>query len=138
MSINWFASLKDVAWEQVLAVAPSIVERGKKIWSKSTDREAQVSEAEISTVLSPPVQGALTGPEALAAFEIRVRRLERRTAGLQEESVASFEVVHSLAGQHSELVHAVDVLLIRTRVLLRVCVVLGLAVAALFVVESIR
>ena len=101
MSINWFASLKDVAWEQVLAVAPSIVERGKKIWSKSTDREGQVAEAEISTVLSPPVQGAL-------------------------------------AGQHSELVHAVDVLLIRTRVLLRVCMGLGLAVVALVLVESIR
>jgi len=138
MSINWIASLKDVAWEKVLAVAPSIVESGRKIWNKSANKESPVPEAETSTVLGPPVQGDLTVPEALAAFEVRMKKLERRTAGLREESASSFEVVHSLAGQHSELVHAVDVLLVRTRVLVRVCVLLGLSLIALFILVLSR
>jgi len=128
MTINWFASLKDVPWTKVLDLAPSIVESGRKLWSRGSNKEA-----EISTAQNPLEQTAPPGAEALAALEIRVLGLEKRTTQLGEEVVASFDVVRSLTQQHSHLVSAVDVLLVRTGVLIRVCVLLGLVSAALFV-----
>lgn len=132
MTINWFTSLKDVPWEKVLSVAPSIVERGKNIWTKFASEDAQAADSQLSTLRPPADQAASSASEALAALDARVNALERRTAGLKEESASSFEVVKSIASQHSELVHAVGVLLVRTRVLVRVCVLLALLSIALF------
>lgn len=145
MSINWFASLKGISWENVRSMAPSIVESGKKIWSKIATREAQVSEAEFPALQNLSEQATPSGGEVLAGIEIRVQVLERRIAQLKEESVSSFEVVRSLADQlrslgeqHSELVRAVDALLVRTDVLVRVCVILGLFSLALFILILIK
>lgn len=128
MAINWFASLRDVPWSKVIGMTPSIVESGRKLWDRIANKQA-----EVSTVRKPEDKSSPSTPEALSAIEIRIISLEKRTAQLGEEAVSSFDVVRSLADQHSQLVHAVDVLLVRTRVLLRVCVLLGLAVVALLV-----
>ncbi len=128
MAVGWLASFKEVSWSKVSGVASSITESGRKIWDKLAQREA-----EIPTIQGAPKQPAPSSPEAIAAIEVRVAALEKRTAQLGDEAVASFDVVRSLADQHSELVGAVDVLLVRTRVLIGVCIVLGLAVVALLV-----
>lgn len=128
MAINWFASLKDVPWTKVLDLAPSIVESGKKLWSTVSNQEADISTAqEAAEQTAPP------GADGLAALELRVLGLEKRMAQLGEEVVASFDVVRSLTHQHSHLVDAVDVLLVRTGVLVRICMLLGLVSVALFV-----
>jgi hypothetical protein len=126
MAVNWFASLKDVPWTKVIGMAPTIVENGRKLWDKVANRNAEVAAA--SAPKDPPPTPL---PEALAQIEFRLGILEKKSAQLREEAVASFDVVRSMADQHSQLVHAVDVLLVRTRVLVRVCVMLGVACVAL-------
>ena len=44
----------------------------------------------------------------------------------------------SIVGQHSQVVHAVDVLLVRTRLLVRVSVLLGIVCVALLVLVLSR
>jgi hypothetical protein len=64
--------------------------------------------------------------------------LEKKTAELGQEAMSSFEVVRSLTEQHSQVVRAVDVLIARTRVLVRVCILLAVAVVALFIFAVLR
>jgi len=117
----------------VLEVAPSIVEGSKKLWSKVAQPEPAVANPAQSAKGPEP-----TGPDAIAALDVRLGTLEKKVAGLKEESKSSFEVVRSLTEQHSQLVHAVDVLIARTRVLLRVCILLAVALVALFVLAVLR
>jgi len=128
MAVDWLASLKHVPWSKVLGAAPTIVEGGRKLWDRVARRNAEETPAGAAKRDAP-----LPVPEALAAMELRLDALETKSAQLRDEAVASFDVVRSMAEQHSQLVHAVDVLLVRTRVLVRVCILLGLVCVALFV-----
>jgi len=131
MAVNWFASLRDVPWSKVLGMAPTIVENGRKLWDKVANKN--VDETPAATT-----QTAVPVPEALSAMELRINVLEKKSAQLREEAVASFDVVRSMADQHSQLVHAVDVLLVRTRVLVRISVLLGIVCVALLVLVLSR
>lgn len=112
---------------KALDLAPSLVEKARKLWDKVANRGAP-------TAPSPSAQDG-------APPEIRILALERRVARLEEEAASSFEVVGSIAQQHSqlteqhsELVQAADLLLARTRALLWACGVLALALLALLLV----
>lgn len=135
MAINWLAAFKDIPWSTVLAVAPSIAEGGKKLWARVVKHEPE----ETAVTGAHPLQQPPTSPsEAIAALEVRVQSLETNAAQLKEETVSSFEVVRALTEQHSQLVSAVDVLIARTRVLLRACIALGVAVVALLILTLVR
>ncbi|MEW6687999.1 MAG: hypothetical protein AB1452_02800 [Pseudomonadota bacterium] len=132
MPVNWFASFRNVPWDKVLSGLPAVLEGAKSLWQRvAGDRESSSAANATPTATAP-------GTELLAALDVRVGPLERRAAKLEEEARASFEVVRSMAEQHSQLVHAVDVLLVRTRVLLRLCALLGVAVIALLVLVLAR
>lgn len=131
MAVGWFASFKDIPWAKALNVAPAIVDKGKRLWSSVAEHKPR----------SSPDRSISAGSDALSAAEVRVHALELKTLQLEEEAVSSFDVVRSIAEQHSqiaeqhaELVSAVDVLLVRTRVLSWACALLGLSTAALLVV----
>lgn len=132
MPINWFASFRDVPWDKVLSGVPAVAEKAKSMWQRVAGDAAPASAAEATPT------AASTSADLLAALDVRVGPLERRAAKLEEEARASFDVVRSMAEQHSQLVHAVDVLLVRTRVLLRLCALLGLAVVALLALVLTR
>jgi hypothetical protein len=109
-------------WKAV-ELAPSLVEKARRLWDGIASRRPRASEA------LPPEQ---------APAEIRIPALERRIAGLEEEAASSFEVVTSIAQQHSqlteqnaELVQFVDALLARTRLLSWSCGGLAAAFLAL-------
>ena len=131
MAVNWFTSLRDVPWSKVLGMAPTIVENGRKLWDKVANKKAEETPAATA-------QTAVPVPEALAAMELRLNVLEKKSAQLREEAVASFDVVRSMADQHSQLVHAVDVLLVRTQVLVRIAVLLGIVCIALLILVLSR
>lgn len=133
MTINWLASLKDVPWSKVIGMTPSIVESGRKVWDRVTSREASERSGDTTQSLAQS-----QAPAAIAAIEIRLTALERKSAELREEAVSSFEVVRSIVDQNSQVVHAVDVLLARTQLLLRACALLGIACAALAVLVVVR
>lgn len=111
MASAWLAPFNDIPWSRVLGMAPSLAERARKLWQRQPAQEEAAAPAT---------------EEAVSAVEVRLHRIERRVAALQEEAVSSFEVVRAITEQHSDLVRAVDELLARTQTLLRVCVVLAL------------
>lgn len=128
MAARWIGSFRDVPWKNALDLAPSLVEKGKKLWDRVASRAPRAS---VSTPL----------PEEPAPAEIRIPALERRVAYLEEEAASSFEVVASIAQQHSQLteqhsalVQVADLLLVRTRALLWVCGLLALALLALLAI----
>lgn len=133
MTVNWLASLKDVPWSKVIGMAPTIVENGKKLWDKVSSRTGGDSSGETTQSAAD-----LPVPAAIAAFELRLEALEKKSAQLREEAVASFDVVRSITDQHSQVVQAVDVLLVRTRLLVRVSVLLGITCLALLVLVLSR
>lgn len=133
MAVGWLASLKHIPWSKVIGMTPSIVESGGKLWDRISSRRA-----EASAPANPAVDPLPPTPEALAAIEIRVGTLEKKTAQLREEAVASFDVVRSIVDQNSQVVRAVDVLLVRTQLLVRVSVLLGIACLALLVLVLTR
>ena len=116
----------DGAWAKVMSAAPALVEKGRQLWSAVAARSPR-----------PPAAGSA---EARAEIEVRVQMLERRAAGLEEEAASSFDVVRSIAEQHSQLaeqnaqlVGAVDGLLARTRLLAWACAALATAAIALLI-----
>lgn len=133
MAINWLASLKDVPWSKVIGMTPSIVENGRKLWDRVASGEAGDKAGDTTQSLAQ-----LPPPAAISAIEIRLEVLEKRSAELREEVVSSFDVVRSIVDQNAHVVHAVDILLARTRLLLRACVLLGIACAALAVLVLVR
>ena len=133
MSVNWFASLKDVPWSKVIGAAPTIVESGKKLWDKVSTKSASESLSDTTQNLAQ-----LPASAAIAAIDIRLAALEKKSAALREEAVSSFEVVHSIVNQNAQVVHAVDVLLVRTKLLVRVSILLGFVCAALLILVLSR
>jgi hypothetical protein len=122
-------SFRNLSWEKVRGAAPAISEAARKLWQ----RVAGAPEAP-----SLPATAPALNPELLAAIDVRIGPLQQRMQALEQESRASFEVVRSMAEQHTQLVNAVDALLSRTQWLLRLAVVLGIAVAALAVLLAMR
>lgn len=108
---------------KALDLAPALVEKAKGLWDKVSGRAPA----------APP-----TSAQEGAPPEVRILILEHRVARLEEEAKASFEVVGSIAQQHSQLteqhlevVQAADRLEARSRLLAWICGALTLALAAL-------
>ena len=113
--------------------AAAILDEAKKLWGKLSTRPRAV----------PPARASTT--EALSAIDIKVEMLERQVRQLEEEANASYEVVNTIAQQHSrlseqhmELVQALDEQLGASRRLTRICVALGVLVLAALAIAIAR
>ena len=107
---------KVIPWGEVIAAAPAVVDGAKKLWGLA--RENKTSE-----VPDARPQGT----------EGRVRRLEAEVTELKRESAASSELIKALAEQNAQLVKAVEILRLRTRVLLAVTAVATLLLVVVLV-----
>lgn len=116
------ASFRNISWDRVIAAAPAVAQRAQALWQRVSGGAGKTLAVE-----SPPT----LNPELLAAIDVRIGPLQQRLGALDEESRASFEVVRSMAEQHTQMVQAVDLLLARTRLLLRVCLGLAATILAL-------
>lgn len=96
MAVSWITALKVIPWGDVVENAPAVLRGAKKLWSK----------------MGPPA-GA-HAPDPLAALQQELARLKE-----QLDSAAS--LISSLAEQNARLVEAVDILRLRTRILLVMC-----------------
>lgn len=126
MAVRWIASFKSIPWTKVLSVAPTIVDGARKLWSNVTRKDARIQK--------PPIllEEKVYSPDPfISVIEKQMQALELRTAQLGEEMASSSEIIDKLAEQQSQLVQAVDILRVRTRALLWVCGLLGLAIILL-------
>lgn len=116
MAIGWLTAFKAIPWGDVIAAAPTVAQGAKKLWGAVGRGDA----------------GSAAAPGSLSAdAEGRLRTLEAQIAGLQRENAASSELIKSLAEQNSRLVDAVEILRVRTRALLALCLALAVLLAGL-------
>lgn len=106
MAAPWSVLFSAIPWSDVIAHAPTVAKGAKKLWQKVGKRPAADTPA-----ADMPVEAPGGTPEArLAALETRLAEFELR----QQESA---ELLAALAAQNADLVHAVDELQRRARLL---------------------
>lgn len=108
MAAGWITALKLIPWDDVVANAPAVLRGAKKLFGR-TGRAAQA-------------------PDRLGA-------LEQEVAQLREQAGTAAGVISSLAEQNARLVEAVDLLRVRTRILMITCGVLAVALVAVVLVR---
>ncbi len=115
---GWITAFKAIPWAALIVAAPSIAKSAQKLWDAVKKQEA------------PRVSG-----QGQAADQ---RALEEQIAELRKELTAASELVTSLAEQNNHLVEAVEVLRVRTRVLLLASVVMAVALIGLALVVALK
>lgn len=123
MAISMLSAFKIIPWSDVLTAAPYIVQGAEKLWSIIAGKPApQRGNGRVEEEASQSV--------SLTALDTRVRSLELLTAELHKEVLLSSELIKSLAQQNIQLVQAVDVLRVRTRILFVFCGALAVVTVA--------
>jgi len=115
MAIGWMSALKVIPWSDVIDAAPGLVKGARKIFTRSQQTEVPAAPAE------PGSRGDLSD---------RVSQLEASLAQIADQQGATARLVESLAEQNARIVEAVDILRVRTRLLMGVCAVLAIALVA--------
>jgi hypothetical protein len=115
---GWITAFKAIPWAGLIAAAPDMVRGARALWSAVKDREAPRAEGQ--------------GPEA------GQRALEAQIDELRQELAAASEIVTNLAEHNKRLVEAVEVLRVRTRVLLVLIAILAAAWVALAILIAAR
>ena len=136
MPISWMTAFKVIPWADVVSATPTVVKGAKKLWStvKTQTTEAEAQHQQVEEI----ERQALSQNERLSAIEGQVRVLEQRTRELGEEAMSSSEVIRSLAEQNSRLVSAIEILRVRTRVLLLLSTGLGIGLLSVVVWVLLR
>ncbi|MCU0941437.1 MAG: hypothetical protein MUE35_02650 [Hydrogenophaga sp.] len=123
MAIPWLVALKVIPWGDVIEHAPKVLNAARKLLDKQ----------------KPPVTPVPAGPpldptaEPPSLGELRNRLIEARQlidqqAGVQQQMA---QTLGELAEQNARLVEAVQLLRVRTRVLMAVALVLTVGVLVL-------
>jgi len=114
MAIGWMSALKIIPWGDVIDAAPGIVKGARKIFRRSEEAAAQagVTVADAGEDLAP-----------------RIAQLDVSLARLAEQQQATAQLMESLAEQNAQVVRAIDVLRVRTRLLMVACAVLAITLA---------
>lgn len=103
MAISWITALKLIPWRDVVENAPTVLRTARKLWDKKED--------------APPPAASL----------------QREVASLREEAQRAAQVIESLAEQNTRLVQAVEILRVRTRLLMYALGTVTVALASVIV-----
>ena len=120
MPINWIAAFKIIPWTDVIAAAPTVARTARDLWRGMSKAKTA------DTVPSPENAG---GGASTPEEELRALRAELTDTRGQLLSMS--EVLRALAEQDEQLIAAIEVLRVRTRVLAFVSVALVVACAVL-------
>ncbi len=114
MAIGWITALKVIPWGDVIEAAPVLAKGARKLFTR-TEQSAQET---VATENAAPPAGA----DVLA----RLQHLEHQLVEMAQQQQASAALMESLASQNAQVVQAIDILRVRTRVLI---VVVGVLLA---------
>lgn len=123
MAISWITALRVIPWGDVIEHAPKVLAAARKLLDKQKAPPAPVPP-------SPPLDPAAEPP---SLGELRNRLIEARQ-WLDQQATAQQQLtqtVSELAEQNARLVAAVELLRVRTRVLIVAVVVLAVGVGVL-------
>lgn len=116
MAISWISALKVIPWGDVIEAAPGLVKGARKIFTRTQATPAPDP---------APVAGAAESPQD------RIAQLETTVARLVDQQQAAAALVESLAEHNAQVVAAIEVLRLRSKLLMGACGVLLVAVVAL-------
>lgn len=125
MAISWMTALKMIPWSNVLESAPHIVRAAKRLFAAA---KADKVERDAFTPSS-----SVTGADDGTQPNKRIQVMEAKIAELREEQKSSAELIKSLAEQNAFIVEAIEVLRVRLKVVLIVCICLLAASAGLVI-----
>ena len=116
--MSWLTALKILPWKDMIDYAPMVVSGAQKLWQRvrTGDGAAVIIE-----------QTPLGADEA----DRELNELKQQVRDLHAQQIESSKLLKELADQNQRLVQAVDVLRVRTRVLIWGVVILGAVSAAL-------
>ena len=118
MAFGWITALKIIPWKDVLENAPHIVKAAKNLYAGTRTDTSFSSETS-----DPP---AFTTDSAKTESPgLRLHRIERKILELNDEQESSVELIRSLAKQNVRIVEAIEVLRLRSKILLFICILFG-------------
>ena len=120
MPLPWIAALKIIPWGDVIEHAPKVLNAARKLLDKN-------KAASVPLPANPPLDPAAAPP---SMGELRNRLIEARQL-IDQQATAQEQMaltLSELAEQNARLVEAVQLLRVRTRLLIGVCVLLTVGV----------
>jgi septal ring factor EnvC (AmiA/AmiB activator) len=133
MAIGWWTVLQSVPWAEVVSNAPKVAAGAKKLWAavgRKTHAGAQVADATQAS-LSPEAR-------AITALTAHVSELETAVKELQEQMLASSELIKALAEQNTQLIFRIETQRRRMAWLAGALVLVGMAALASLVLLLAR
>lgn len=123
MALSWLAAFKIIPWADLVDNAPAVVRGARKLWGL--------------VGRSPRATGTDTQTQAKSTLDARVDALEQEIGHLKDQANDSANLVSTLAEQNARLIAAVEILRLRTRMLLVVCgvLMLGLIMVAVMLLR---
>ena len=109
MAFGWITVLKIIPWKDVLENAPHIAKAAKNLYAGTKNNTSSGSAGS-----SVPTSDS----ENITSRDLRLHEIEREVSDLNS-------VVRSLAKQNVRIVEAIEVLRVRSKVLIFLCVALG-------------
>ncbi len=103
MAIGWLTILKSVPWTEVIKNAPKVAEGAKKLWSAVGKQRAADGAADAGAQ-----PAASHEPHTLEALEARAAALEAAVSDLNQQMLASSELIKELAEQNAQLVKRIE------------------------------
>lgn len=123
MAISWLTALKVLPWGDMIEYAPKVVSGAQKVWQRVKSGKDAETAADASALVPADPQTEL-------------QQMQQQVQRLQQQQLDLTNLVKELAGQNQRLVDAVNVLRVRTRVLLSGFAATALALIVLWL--SIR
>lgn len=133
MAIGWLTVLQSVPWTDVVRNAPKVATGAKKLWNtvRTTPSPSAKPAIDAQAALSPDAQ-------AVSALALRIGELETAAADLQNEMVASSELIKALAEQNTQLILRIESMRIRLGWLAAALAIAGLVATASMILIIIR
>lgn len=124
MAFGWIAALKIIPWKDVLESAPYIVKAAKNLYAGTKNNASNPSETPDSPIDT-------SDSEFHGSINPRFHKIETKILELGDEQESSVELIRSLAKQNARIVEAIEVLRVRTKILLITCISFGGMLAGL-------
>jgi hypothetical protein len=118
MAFGWITALKIIPWKDVIESAPHIVKAARNLYAGAKANAANPSDAQDSP-------SDISNGDISVNSESNLRKIELKIQHLSSEQESSVELIRSLAQQNVRIVEAIELLRVRTKILLITCVVLG-------------
>jgi hypothetical protein len=125
LAIGWISALKVIPWKDVLEAAPGMVKGAKRLF---TTAKAETNNHPIDDS-SPTIVSF--DAEGLANLDNHVRHLQAKIIDLISEQNSSAKLIKSLAEQNARVVNAIEIFRVRIKILIYVCILLGITLSTL-------